>query len=385
MNRMRAVALAVTLVLLAGVLSPAPARADLDVSFGFFYSNLSPHGSWLVSTQYGRVWQPEVYVGGWNPYYDGHWVYTDLGWSWVSDYGWGAIPYHYGTWAFDPVFGWVWVPGYVWAPAWVVFRTGPDYIGWAPVSPRFSIGISTSFGAPSADAFVFVSAGNFVAPRIRTVRVPRARTTVVFNRTRVVNNLVVENNIVVNRGPDVRTIERASGKKVRAVSIENVRGVAPRGRVTKDDLRFDRRRNAGGVRAAEPVSENQPLPGRARGTRDLRRREGVGRESGGSGVQDRRTKKREEPRSSGELSPRTRTRPEAGVAPEMSRPSRARSPESDLNGGRRSGQREPSVRRQQESPPKSKDATAPKKQKRKQEGKEPEKGREGRRRGGGES
>src|SRR5262245_57697721 len=101
-----------TLTLLTGVVVPA---SQASVSFDFFYSDLSPHGSWMVSGEYGRVWQPRVYRTGWNPYHDGHWVYTDCGWAWVSDYTWGDVAYHYGTWVMDPRFGWVWVPGYTWA------------------------------------------------------------------------------------------------------------------------------------------------------------------------------------------------------------------------------------------------------------------------------
>jgi hypothetical protein len=245
------------LVFVSGLCAPA-ARAD--VSFDLFYSNLSPHGSWLVSAQYGRVWQPAVYRAGWNPYYDGHWVYTDLGWTWVSDYEWGAVPYHYGTWVLDPGIGWAWVPGYVWAPAWVVFRTGPDYIGWAPVSPSFSVGISAGFGEPAAGSFVFVSAGNFVAPRIRSCVVPRDRTTVIINRTTVVNNIRVENNVVVNRGPDVTLVERASHRRIRQERIERVGRVAPLSHVSREQLAVDPGRMKGGLRAAEPVSDKAPLP-----------------------------------------------------------------------------------------------------------------------------
>lgn len=107
-------------LLVAGAVLSPPASAA--VSFDSFYSDLSPHGRWLVSASNGRVWQPAIYHAGWNPYYDGHWTYTDEGWCWVSDYDWGAVPYHYGTWVTDPALGWVWVPGYTWAPSWVVFR-----------------------------------------------------------------------------------------------------------------------------------------------------------------------------------------------------------------------------------------------------------------------
>ncbi len=153
--------------LFAGCVSiPAPASADVGISFDFFYSDLSPHGDWLVSASYGRVWQPAGYGTGWNPYYDGHWIYTDVGWTWVSDYEWGAVPYHYGTWVVDAELGWVWVPGYVWAPAWVVFRTGPDYIGWAPVPVDYSVGMSIGSAPYSPELFVFVaSRGRVVRAR----------------------------------------------------------------------------------------------------------------------------------------------------------------------------------------------------------------------------
>src|SRR5215510_269641 len=62
--------------------------SSTGVSFDLFYSNLSPHGTWLVSAEYGRVWQPREYDRDWNPYYDGRWVYTEFGWTWVSDYSW---------------------------------------------------------------------------------------------------------------------------------------------------------------------------------------------------------------------------------------------------------------------------------------------------------
>jgi hypothetical protein len=241
----------------AGGLS-TPAHGE--VSFSFFYSNLSPHGTWHVSADYGQVWQPHVYAADWNPYYDGHWVYSDCGWAWVSDYRWGAVPYHYGTWVPDPVFGWVWVPGYVWAPSWVVFRTGPDYIGWAPVSPHFSIGATYGYGPPAA-SFVFVNTSHFLAPRVRTYAVPRGRAYGIINNTTVVNNLVIERNVVVNRGPDVRTIERAHGRKVRQVPIEQVARVAPNPRVRREDLAVEPRRMAQGIRVAEPKVD--PIPERS--------------------------------------------------------------------------------------------------------------------------
>ena len=81
-------------------------------------------------------------IGGLYAY--GRWVYTDdWGWYWVSDdveANWGWVVYHYGRWAFERGFGWFWVPGDEWAPAWVNWRYGDDYVGWAPLPPDELVG-----------------------------------------------------------------------------------------------------------------------------------------------------------------------------------------------------------------------------------------------------
>ena len=42
------------------------------------------------------------------------------------------MPYHYGRWAYDPLYGWFWLPGAAYSPAWVYWMYSPGYIGWAP-------------------------------------------------------------------------------------------------------------------------------------------------------------------------------------------------------------------------------------------------------------
>jgi hypothetical protein len=250
-------AAAIACMLLLTPVTAPPTNAAVDVSFDMFYSNLSPHGSWLVSGSYGRVYQR-----GWNPYYDGHWQYADVGWVWVSDYDWGSIPYHYGTWVDDPEFGWVWVPGYTWAPAWVVFRTGPSAVGWAPVAPGFSLSVSLGGGGyyePPASAFIFVSTREFAAPRIRPYVISPQRTNVYIQNTTVVRNLTVQNNIVVNRGPDVRVIEQASGRQLRPEPVERVQHVAPFAGFNRQQMAV-RQEPGRAIRAAEPVPERTPLP-----------------------------------------------------------------------------------------------------------------------------
>src|ERR1700752_5301314 len=88
------------------------AAQGASVSFQVFYDNLSPYGTWVESPEYGYVWGPDV-GPGFTPYgTNGYWVYTDWGWTWVSNYPWGWAPFHYGRWYSDPVYGQVWVPDY---------------------------------------------------------------------------------------------------------------------------------------------------------------------------------------------------------------------------------------------------------------------------------
>ncbi|HLG33858.1 MAG TPA: DUF6600 domain-containing protein [Bacteroidia bacterium] len=151
---------AMVLIFLIGI-SPIPTKAapPVSVSFQFFYDNLSPYGAWVSYPSYGYVWIPRA--SGFRPYFSGgHWVFTDAGWMWASNYDWGWAPFHYGSWLYDPYYGWLWVPGYDWAPAWVTWGHYGGYYGWAPLGP----GISFSVGYyPPINYWVFTS------PRYMTV------------------------------------------------------------------------------------------------------------------------------------------------------------------------------------------------------------------------
>jgi hypothetical protein len=128
--------------------APAPdgvdAAPDDSASFQTFYDSLGSQGTWIQSSDYGYVWQPQVDDPDWAPYTAGHWAYTDDGWTWVSDESWGWATYHYGRWVNIDGTGWCWVPGYTWAPAWVSWRYGDGYCGWAPLPPDSFIGIDYS-------------------------------------------------------------------------------------------------------------------------------------------------------------------------------------------------------------------------------------------------
>src|SRR6516225_1290122 len=138
-------------------LSVFNASANVEVSVGIqvhaaadFYAPLTPYGAWIEVGSAGRCWRPAGVAVEWRPYAEGRWVWTDCGWYWESNEPWAWACYHYGRWVLDPAFGWVWVADIEWAPAWVYWRVGVDYIGWAPCPPR---GVVV---APALFAFVDV-------------------------------------------------------------------------------------------------------------------------------------------------------------------------------------------------------------------------------------
>src|SRR4051812_10345940 len=135
----------------------ASVAPDAAVSYQVFYDNLSPYGKWIKDDNYGYVWIPTSQQG-FRPYFsNGNWVMTDYGTTWVSTYPWGWAPFHYGRWTHDDFYGWLWVPGTEWGPAWVVWRSGGDNIGWSPMQP--GLRVSTSFSPDNytpADWWIFI-------------------------------------------------------------------------------------------------------------------------------------------------------------------------------------------------------------------------------------
>src|SRR5205085_7126584 len=137
----------------------------------------------------GRVWRPsEGVVGvGFKPYATGgHWVYTDYGWSFESDFPWGWAAFHYGRWALDPAYGWVWAPDTVWGPAWVDWRFGGGYVGWAPLAPT---GVSITYDSYSP-YWCFVQAPYFTHPRVWSYAVPYERVHYAYSVSAPVRNVV---------------------------------------------------------------------------------------------------------------------------------------------------------------------------------------------------
>jgi hypothetical protein len=226
------------------------ARGDADVSIDVFYDNLSG-GNWIDVEGYGYGWQPDVAVNdpNWRPYADGYWAYTDDGWTWVSyeDFGWAT--YHYGRWANLADYGWTWFPGedLDWGPAWVSWRTGGDYVGWAPLPPRGpgvvyegrpigpQVDIEFDIGP---EYYNFCEVRYIGEPVLRNYIAPPVQNVTYINNTVNVTNITVKNNVVYNYGPNYDVLSAHSARPIQRLNIErqsaaNLSVAAKSGALTK--------------------------------------------------------------------------------------------------------------------------------------------------------
>jgi hypothetical protein len=221
-----------------------------EVSVDYFYDNLSG-GNWIDVEGYGYGWQPDVAVNdpNWRPYADGYWAYTDDGWTWVSyeDFGWAT--YHYGRWANFADYGWTWFPGedLDWGPAWVSWRTGGDYVGWAPLPPRGpgivyegrpigpQVDIEFDIGP---EYYNFCEVRYIGEPVLRNYIAPPVQNVTYINNTVNVTNITVQNNVVYNYGPNYEVLSAHSARPIQRLSIErqsttNLSAAAKSGALTK--------------------------------------------------------------------------------------------------------------------------------------------------------
>lgn len=186
-----------------------------------FYNDLEPYGDWVELPDYGWSFSPTV-DSDWRPYTRGQWENTDAGWYWDSDEDFGWATYHYGRWVDDRQYGWVWIPGDEWAPAWVSWRQGSGYTGWAPLPPRavWRTNVGLQIGGLELDAYIGASDYNFVEDRyfvdhgIYQRVQPWALNVDILSRTTNVTRYEAANNRVYDRGVGVVDIERAIGRNV---------------------------------------------------------------------------------------------------------------------------------------------------------------------------
>ncbi|MFO0761746.1 MAG: DUF6600 domain-containing protein [Byssovorax sp.] len=188
--------------------------ADAPATVEVFTDELSPYGEWVEVGGYGRVWHPAVAVVGpdFVPYTsDGAWVSTDQGWAFESRYSWGWAPFHYGRWVLASGYGWVWIPDTTWGPAWVEWRYGGGYVGWAPMG----VGYASAY-APS---YTFVETAHFTGGDCYHHRVPAERAGMAYASTVVVHDQVSHGGARWYTGPRVDVIERDLGAPIRRSQV----------------------------------------------------------------------------------------------------------------------------------------------------------------------
>ena len=230
---------------------PAPAPAPIaqpvyDVapppSVTYFYQDLLPYGAWIQLPEAGWCWQPRAVVldRTWRPYcHGGHWLWTNAGWYWQSDYSWGWAPFHYGRWLLHERCGWLWTPDTVWGPAWVTWRVGEDCCGWAPLPPHAEFDLSSGFRFNGVrvtasfdfglrpEFFTFIALADFHQHDLSRRRYTPADAERSYRQATIVNNYVV-NHAVVNRGVAIDRVTAATHRPVQTVAIRDLPGGAPR-------------------------------------------------------------------------------------------------------------------------------------------------------------
>ena len=147
------------------------ARDGSDNADAGAWDDLDYYGTWYDVPGVGEAWAPDGVSADFDPYGTGAWgYYTGVGYTWVSAYPWGWLPYHCGIWSHYDQFGWLWQPGACgtyngggWFPYTAVFHPPhgyhlPRYRTIHPFDPR----LRTHLGGvplPPLQAYQLVSRG----------------------------------------------------------------------------------------------------------------------------------------------------------------------------------------------------------------------------------
>jgi uncharacterized protein DUF6600 len=221
------------------------AAQPAEVTVNYFYNTLAPYGAWVDVEGYGWCWRPTVviYDTGWQPYCNnGHWVYTDHGWFWMSGYSWGWAAFHYGRWFRIPRYGWCWWPETTWAPSWVCWRYNNDYCGWAPLPPHAvyqpgvgfiyqgrAVGVEFSFGL-GAGAFTFVRTRDFCDPQPWHHRIEAGEAEHIYDHTTPFHKIDFDRHdqTIINPGIPPHDITAVTKQEIHPVAVHyEGGGIAP--------------------------------------------------------------------------------------------------------------------------------------------------------------
>jgi hypothetical protein len=187
-----------------------------------FHRELGDEGTWERQEPYGEVWEPPV-PEDWRPYTDGYWADTDQGWGWVANEPWGWAVFHYGRWVYGPKHRWLWVPGTRWAPAWVAWRTGGGYVGWAPLPPAVGFvdgrGLDRGTGSIHPTHFTFVSESALLSHDLRHAILPPGQGSAIAGRTLDVTRYKVVHHRILDLGPNPGRIAAVTGQPMERLKV----------------------------------------------------------------------------------------------------------------------------------------------------------------------
>lgn len=188
-------------------LGSVPARLDGER----IEASLAGYGQWLDDPTLGPVWIPGQNSGGGSgfvPYVTaGRWISTNAGWYWQSDLPWGRVAFHYGRWV-SLSQGWAWVPGSAFAPAWVEWRSGNGWFGWAPLGP-------VGYGSPAP--FAYCSSRSLVGAGLASRVVMGDGAMSLFSRTEPIDPAPGYGGAVYSHGPTI-----GAGLAIPSVSLASV-------------------------------------------------------------------------------------------------------------------------------------------------------------------
>ena len=119
------------------------------------------------------------------------------------------------------------MPGKQWAPAWVSWRKGHDYAGWAPLPPEAQfdrrIGIrnrADNYYDIGPGQYAFVPTNEFGRQLPPSEIVPRERNVTIINQTTNFTNITYNNSLIVDRGPSYDELRARSPRPIERLRLE---------------------------------------------------------------------------------------------------------------------------------------------------------------------
>ena len=158
---------------------------------------LTQYGRFVQHQRYGEIWVPTVTPQGWHPYPPCNWVNSkQYGWYYDDKTPWGQIVHHYGRWVYDAQYGWIWTPGSEFSPGWVVWRTSPEWVGWAPMLPDQDLQQISPANYNNAGYWIFVETKKFAQGCNGSIA-PAAQVPLLLKQTTYVTDVRLVGGIVI--------------------------------------------------------------------------------------------------------------------------------------------------------------------------------------------